>query len=328
MGTTIPVIDIGEFSGRADAAGNRIAAEIGAACENIGFLLIEGHGIAPAVIDGLHSAGRRFFDLPEAVKSEYETPGFFGYQGMESGSLGYSLDDEDALPDLREGFGAGNEDIDPASTALSAEALRQFYDPIRYPREIEGFESAWLAYYRAVSGLAERIMRIFAIALDLPPDYFDACMREHVSNLALYNYPDLEHTPAAGQLRGAPHTDFGSLTIVHSDWSVAGGLQVLSDGRWIDVPAARGAFVVNLGDMMARWTNDRWVSTLHRVANPDVTGGSARRQSAVYFHIPNPDWMVECIPTCKAPGQAPKYEPITIGEHHLRKLGKMFEPAR
>ena len=127
-------------------------------------------------------------------------------------------------------------------------------------------------------------------------------------------------------MRGGAHTDYGSLTLVNADWSIPGGLQVYTDNQWIDVQAKPGTFVVNIGDMMQRWTNDKWVSTLHRVANPPAeSANTSRRLSLVYFHIPNPDVMVECVPRCKDAEQPAKYAPISIGDHHLMKMGKMKE---
>jgi isopenicillin N synthase-like dioxygenase len=170
-------------------------------------------------------------------------------------------------------------------------------------------------------------MQIFAVALDLPIDFFEPMLSHHASNLALFNYPDQPTRPKRGQLRGGAHTDFGSLSIVHSDWTIPGGLQVQTKaGSWMDVAAPRDAFVINIGDMMARWTNDRWVSTLHRVANPETSSArSYRRQSVIFFHVPNQDALVECIPSCRDADNPPKYKPITVGEHHLMKMGKMFE---
>ena len=134
------------------------------------------------------------------------------------------------------------------------------------------------------------------------------------------NYPALEAPPVPGQIRAGAHSDYGSLTILSTE-DRPGGLQVFnSAGEWVDVPIIEGTFVINIGDLMARWTNDAWVSTLHRVANPpDDAGAESRRQSVVFFHNPNYDAAVSCIPTCLAPGAEPKYAPTTSGEH-LRQL--------
>jgi isopenicillin N synthase-like dioxygenase len=128
-----------------------------------------------------------------------------------------------------------------------------------------------------------------------------------------------------GQLRAGEHTDYGSLTIV-APTQAPGRLQVLTrEQGWVEVDPAPGDFVVNIGDLMAQWTNDRWVSTLHRVALPEPDAGpEARRLSLVFFHQPDDDALVQCIPTCLAPGESPRYEPITSGEHLRLKIARHF----
>ncbi len=325
----IPVIDISGFGDGTEKQCVDIGKAVDRACRDIGFLVIQGHGIAPTIVDDLHDAGRRFFDLPKAVKSTYETgpESYYGYNPMASSSLAYSLDDEQAKPDLREAFASSRPDIKTGDPFFRSDAVKDLGFDIDYPPEIESFHNIWIDYYYAMSDLGLQIMQIFAVALDQPPKFFDSALTRHASNLALFNYPEQDRSPDDGQLRGGAHTDFGSLTIVHSDWSIPGGLQVQAPGGgWMDVPNVPGAFVINIGDMMARWTNDRWVSTLHRVANPDAEAGrSTRRQSTVFFHNPNFDALVACIPSCQNENNPPKYKPITVGEHHLMKMGKMFE---
>jgi isopenicillin N synthase-like dioxygenase len=148
----------------------------------------------------------------------------------------------------------------------------------------------------------------------------------HVSGLRILNYPDQSKPPVPGQIRAGAHTDYGSLTILRQD-AAPGGLQVLdAGGAWLDVPARPDALVVNLGDLMQRWTNDRWRSTLHRVINPppDVRG-SARRQSIAFFHLPNWDAQVTCIPSCLLPGEQPRHPPIAAGPHLMTKYRRTVE---
>jgi isopenicillin N synthase-like dioxygenase len=122
--------------------------------------------------------------------------------------------------------------------------------------------------------------------------------------------------PQPWQLRAGAHSDYGSLTILKTE-DKPGGLQVYTKtGIWVDVPIVAGCFVVNLGDLMGRWTNDHWVSTLHRVVNPPMESASmSRRQSLFFFHNPNYDAVIECIPSCQGPGNPPKYPVTTSGEH-------------
>jgi isopenicillin N synthase-like dioxygenase len=160
------------------------------------------------------------------------------------------------------------------------------------------------------------------LALDLPEHFFDDKVDKHFSNLCAYHYPPMSAPPAPGQLRGGAHTDFGSLTLVYGHPS-ARGLQVRSGEGWDDVPSVPGTFVVNIGDLMAQWTNDRWVSTMHRVANPPDADWNVSRYSLVFFHQPNYDVMVESLDR----KNAAKYAPITSGEHLVRKLSAMRSVA-
>src|SRR5262249_40240012 len=157
-------------------------------------------------------------------------------------------------------------------------------------------------------------MRAFALALELPEHFFDDKIDKHFSNLVAYHYPPLDVPPLPGQLRGGAHTDFGSLTLLYA-WPSVAGLQVFDGRDWRDVPAVPDTFVVNLGDLMAQWTNDRWVSTLHRVVNPSGPEQNVSRMSIAFFHQPNFDALIECLDH-KA---APKYQPTTSGEHLRQK---------
>jgi isopenicillin N synthase-like dioxygenase len=169
-------------------------------------------------------------------------------------------------------------------------------------------------------------MRLFALALDLDEHWFDDKVDKHMTNFSVSNYPDQPHALPGSQLRAGAHTDYGSITILKTE-DKPGGLEVrAADGRWAAVPIVPGAFIINIGDLMAQWTNDAWVSTMHRVVNPprDQAAGS-RRQSLIFFHQPNYDAVVECLPSCRGAGA--KYPPTTSGEHLWAKLQKMQVPA-
>lgn len=190
-----------------------------------------------------------------------------------------------------------------------------------WPAEPPGFREAMLGYYRAMSELADRLMRLFALGLRLPESFFDGRIDRAISALRLLNYPDQPGPPEPGQLRAGAHTDYGSLTILLPQ-DAPGGLEVQGpDGTWHGVPTVPGGFVINLGDLMARWTNDRWRSTLHRVVNPPPdAAGSTRRQSIAFFHQPNWEAEIACLPTCLAPGEVPKYPTVRSGPHLASKF--------
>jgi isopenicillin N synthase-like dioxygenase len=168
-------------------------------------------------------------------------------------------------------------------------------------------------------------MRISALALGLDEDFFGPYYGRMMHNLRLARYPDQTEPPLPGQFRNGQHTDFTGFTILRPDLA-PGGLQVLSPGNaWIDVPAAPGTLVINSGDLLQRWTNDRWRSNLHRVSNPDRTmTGSAERLSIVMFTGPDPEAVVECLPTCAGPLNPPRYRPVTARDYLTMKIRETF----
>ena len=180
-----------------------------------------------------------------------------------------------------------------------------------------------IAIYRGFERLSADLLRIFALALDMPEDHFADKIDRHFSILSCHHYPALTAPPLPNQLRTGAHTDFGAMTILAMT-EATGGLEVnMPDGSWAGVQAAPHELVINLGDMMARWTNDRWHSTLHRVVNPpDLTDAMSRRQSIGYFMHPNYDAPIECFPTCLDSGETSLYPTITAGEHIAMKIEK------
>ncbi|DAZ95955.1 TPA: hypothetical protein N0F65_009256 [Lagenidium giganteum] len=306
----VPTIDIGPFldPNATPAARDQVVQEVGRACRDIGFLVVTNHGIPSTTIENAFSVAKRYFDLDLSEKSKIPMTDDYPY-GYESGEiLSKSRDDGINLADLKETF----------QICLGALGKTPKLTPV-WPDQPNDFKDAMTTYYRGLEGLAEQIMRIFACALDQPANWFDNKIDNHMSSLRILNYPHQDQQPETEQIRASAHTDYGSLTILAVD-DAPGGLQVLSDGEWQSVKAPPNSFVVNLGDLMERWTNDHWRSTMHRVINPPVTSGkSNRRQSIAFFHCINFDTVVECIDSCQSPSNPPKYPPILAGEHLLQK---------
>jgi isopenicillin N synthase-like dioxygenase len=322
---TIPVIDLAGFD---EAKAPATARAIGDACERVGFFAITDFAIPPAVLDGAWNAARAFFDLPLAERLKVQVPyaGYpYGYSPFKAETLAYSLGQQTPA-DLKESYSCAFTAPPAGPLADPNEAFA--HSPNLWPARPGGFATAMQAYYAAMSGLAGRLMRLFALALDLPQDYFAASINRHVSGLRILNYPEQATPPEPGQIRAGAHTDYGSLTILRQE-AAPGGLQVLGpDGDWLDVPNLPGALVVNLGDLMQRWTNDRWRSTLHRVVNPPPDAhGRSRRQSIAFFHQPNWDALIECIPSCLAAGEKPRHAPIASGPHLMMKYRSTVEPV-
>jgi isopenicillin N synthase-like dioxygenase len=321
----VPIIDISSSYGDG-AAAHAVAAEIGRACETVGFLMVSGHSGPQSLIDDADGLSRAFFDLPYDEKTCIAvdlSKGRRGYRRMGETSVAGSRG-EVAPHDLREQLVAGPVPI-PGHAYYAQPGAARFFPPNVWPERPAGLEGTWRAYYLAATNLATHLMRLFALALHLPEFYFDDKVDRHITQLVSVNYPAQPTPPLPGQLRAGAHSDFGSLTLLATD-GTPGGLQVMmAEGEWQDVLPVKGAFIVNLGDLMAQWTNDRWRSTLHRVVNPPAeVAGSSRRHSLVFFHQPNFDAPIECLPTCLAPDERPKYAPVTSGDHLAQKLSQTY----
>jgi len=322
QGFAVPTIDIAPFLA-GDAAGKAaVARAFRAACEEVGFVVISGHGVPEETIQRLFERGYAFFDQPADVKARWHPTGPAqqrGYHGMATRGLSATLG-KDAPKDLRESVFLGPLDDHSAAYAHLPEAATA-YAPNLIPTEPEGIETALTDMYRAFERLSGDLLRIFAVALDLGEHHFAPLIDRHFSILSAHHYPALTEPPLPGQLRTGAHTDYGALTILAMTQS-RGGLEVESkEGAWLPVAPADGELVVNLGDMMQRWTNDRWRSTMHRVITPDdLNDAMSRRMSVGYFMHPNYDAEISCIPTCLAPGAAPRHRPISAGGHIRAKI--------
>ncbi|MGE5145576.1 MAG: isopenicillin N synthase family dioxygenase [Candidatus Eiseniibacteriota bacterium] len=329
--SAVPIIDLASsFTGDANAR-RAVAAEIGRACESIGFLMVTGHGVPQGLIDEADGLSRAFFDLPLEEKMRIaiaKQGGRRGYRAMGETNVAGSIGEERPY-DLREQLVTGPTAPEGDPYYRQPGALPFFY-PNVWPERPARLKHSWGAYYAAMTGLATHIMRLFALALDLPESYFDNKVDRHITQLVSVNYPATATPPRPGQLRAGAHSDFGSVTLLATDGS-PGGLQVkMADGAWHDIMPVKGAYIVNLGDLMAQWTNDLWCSTMHRVVTPPLElAASSRRHSMVFFHQPNYDALIECLPTCLAPGERPKYAPVTSGAHLHAQLAKIYvKPPR
>lgn len=329
---TIPIINISPFLEGSLEDKQRVAKQVTAACESIGFLIIVGHGVPQSLIDQTYAVSKQFFDLPIEQKLKVvplRLDVFCGYTPITGDTLARTLE-EKSPGDLREIYEISRVDT-PKEDYFHTPAASAFFSPNIWPDAPKDFQTIWVEYYRTMETLASQLMRIFAVALNLPEYFFEDKIDKHFSTLAAINYPDQPEEPLPGQLRGGAHTDFGSFTILYQDEAL-GGLQVLTQAnQWIDVRPIPGSFVINLGDLIARWTNDRWVSTLHRVINPPRVSApdqrhrssGHRRQSLAFFHKPNYDALITCLAGCCSPDNPPKYAPITSGKHLSIKMMKM-----
>ena len=315
----VPVIDISPYLSGTPEGKRQVADAVGRACREVGFYVITGHGVEQELLDRIEKMARGFFDLPIEEKMKVhvgDKPGGVGYAAVGDVALGLTRG-VIGPHDLNESFQIAKVDRDD-SAYFQTEAAQNLMPQNKWPDNMPGMQELFAEYYMRMGRLARDLLRISALALDLPENYFDDKIDKHVSRFNLRLYPEQKEPPLPGQLRAAAHTDYGTVTILRPGDTV-GGLQVAdAEGNWHDVPAIPNSFVINQGDLMGRWTNDKWLSTLHRVANPDEGMGS-RRLSIIFFHHPNYDATVECLPTCREEGKPPRYEPVSVAEYYTLK---------
>ncbi len=312
---TVPLIDLSTGD---DAS---LARRIDVALRECGFLALVGHDVPQAVIDAAFAVSRRFFALPDLQKHRWHVDGWAdrapkttlaasppqaGAQGLGRpvtllkrgfDPIGWQSLDVGMPPDMKESFYIG----------------KTSHGPNQWPDEalVPGFRTACEQYSVAMERVARRLMALFAQALGMAPQAFDGYMRDPICTTRLLHYPPQPAHAAPGQIGCGAHTDWGALTLLAQD--DAGGLQVQgADGRWFDVAPMPGALVVNTGDMMPRWTNDRWRSTMHRVIN---RRSGRDRWSIAYFFDLDPEARIAPLPCCIGPGRPARYVPVTAGEH-------------
>jgi isopenicillin N synthase-like dioxygenase len=314
----VPVIDMAPFIEGGARLRSGVARRFGDAFEQTGFAAIVNHGVPAALARTTYAQARAFFALPEAEKAGLSPPERVkgrGYLPMGIESVAATLSGE-TPPDLCEALVFASLQRERAGAGK----------PNLWPTQPAGFAGTVNAWFDALHMLCGRLMRMSALALELPEDWFAASFEEPALTLRFVNYPDQRAEPAPGQLRYGVHHDYGGLTILRQD-DAPGGLQICGrDGLWHDVPSIPDSFVINVGDLMQRWTNGRWRSTLHRVTNPPRSlTGSTQRLSMVAFTGPNEGTTVECLPSCQGSGNPPRFAPVNAGDYVRAKLAASME---
>jgi isopenicillin N synthase-like dioxygenase len=305
----VPIIDL---STRDTVAGRAaLSRTIGTACETSGFFTIMGHGVPKDLVDRMYKTTSNFFTSPEGVKDHSLNQGV-GVAGLRRLGGPYEAFAAHVTGDLSEEERAALGDYPATWKAANIWPDAEF-------------KSVWDAYIAAMTDLSADIMRLFALALELPESFFDNKFDQHVS-LIIANY--YYAGPKPELLRRERHTDWGSLTVLYVEDEL-GGLQVMrgSDNGvddWVDVPAIPGSFVVNIGDLMAFWTGGRWASTVHRVVNPPEPDASSRI-SIPFFYLPNHDTSIE--PMRPIATTEPGLDRVTVGEWFSHKVRTTYKAA-
>jgi isopenicillin N synthase-like dioxygenase len=322
----IPTIDIAAFLDPQAPAEQRaaVSAQWNQAFSTIGFANIVGHGVPLPLIKSVQREALGFFDLPLDEKRRCSLPGekrSQGYYqvGLETVNKTFDGDASAAPPDLVETLSFAFVDWGDEGPRSAFE--RSIFHPNIWPTQPAGLRELLHDYYLRVYRVAQVLMEISAAALRLPPGFFDPYFARMASTLRLAHYPDQEVEPLPGQFRYGAHTDYLGFTLLLQD-DAPGGLQVLDEHNgWVDALPVEGAFTVNCGDLMSRWTNGCWKSNIHRVINPPrALTGSSRRLSVVMFTGPDYESEIRCLPSCESAQQPARFAPIRCWDHFLEKV--------
>jgi isopenicillin N synthase-like dioxygenase len=310
----LPVIDLA-------AASDAAADLVGRACSDTGFFYVASHGVPAELIAAQFDWTRRFFALPMAAKLALHMKGSSSFAGYEP-LAGQTLD-ATAKPDLKEGY-YYSADL-PADDPYVRAGIRG-YGANQWPSSAADFDGVafraqLLAYHTALRQLGDRLLGLLAVSLELPPDFFVPMYRRPNALVRLLHYPPQPAAGDARQIGAGAHTDWGGLTLLAQDDT--GGLEVqTAAGDWIAAPPLPGTFVVNLGDMVQRWTNDRYRSNMHRVVNRNPVPRD--RYSVPFFYTPDHYARIECLPGCSDAQNPPRYAPCLAGEHMMEMFNRSY----
>jgi isopenicillin N synthase-like dioxygenase len=306
-GGRMPVLDAAPFLRGEAGALEALAAELRFALENVGFFLLTGHGIEDALIQQTYAAAERFHAQPlEAKLAVKINEHNLGYMPMKGSLNRTSIYNTNAKPSVNEAFFLRRQRAVDDPDVLANKPLRGLN---QWPADLPGFREDALAYMDRMKALGQSLAPVYARALGLVPDYFAQAFAIPNLILRLTHYPAVEGFEE-GEFSIAPHTDSGFLTMLPPN--PVDGLSVrLPDGTWFDVPQVPGAFTVNSGDMLHRWTNEVFLSTPHRVRNLSP----AARYAIPFFFDPHPDTMIAALPSCTGPDRPAKHPPILFDDY-------------
>ena len=307
VGDRIPVLDVAPFLAGSPGARESLAARFARVCDDTGFLVIANHGIDPALLDGAFAAAAAFFDLPEERKLALKVGDLnIGYLPYGAQIVRTSTVNRNTQPNLSESFYIVTDLADDDPRIVAGNDL---YGLNHWPLEIPAFKAATMAYFAAMRPLAHAMVSVVASSLGLPPDYFEPDFQEPTCTLRLIRYPPHD-TAADNQFGFAPHIDTSFLTLLAQ--SALPGLEVRTrEGDWIRPPAIPGTFVVNTGEMLSRYANDRYRPTPHRVINAN----NALRHAIPFFHGPGLEAVIQPVPTCVGPDNPARYAPLLYADH-------------
>jgi isopenicillin N synthase-like dioxygenase len=309
----LPIVDLGALG--TDAGDAAIARALDAAFGGLGFAYFANTPISAAQHSAIFEASRGFHALPDAAKRAIDMNSFHrGYMAPKTSVIATSSVARVTKPNFSESFMFMHEvPEDDPRFGLPLQG------PNQWPTELPDFRAEVLAYQAAMEAFCRRLLRPIALALNLPADFLLRWFETPTTFLRLLHYPPQPPDAAEDEFGSAPHTDYGFITVLLQDMS--GGLEVRrADGVWLQATPIPGSFVVNVGDMLARWTNGRWQSTPHRVKN--LSGGE--RYSCPYFFDMDMASEVACLPSCTSATNPAKHPPVLYGDYLLERLNKNY----
>lgn len=307
----IPVVDVGDLLSGKPGAALAIAAQIQKACIGTGFFYISSHGLE-AHLENLLKSMKEYFATADADKA---TAGIDKYQrGWRPGSG--QVPAPGKLPDCKESFDMG---VDLPLTHPAVAANVPMHGPNRWPLHYPALREPAETYFAACEKLGRRLLASVACSLELTEDFFESHCTEAMVQMRMFHYPPPTEDQI-GSFGASPHTDYGMVTILAQD--PIGGLEVKTlSGEWVRAPYIEGTLVINIGDMLSRWTNDKYNSTMHRVIN---RAGKDRYSVAMFYHL-NADSLVTPFSTCCEDGEKPKYEPIKYLSHIVSRFTEVLK---
>lgn len=310
----IPSVDLKKFTHGTPEEKAEFVKELGEAYETVGFVAVKNHGIDQELINKLYDYTQNYFVLPLDVKEKHEIPGLAGQRGYTS--FGREQAKGSEVPDLKEFFQYG-QTVENADSKLSNE-----YPPNVIVGELDGFNDTFFAAYRNFEKSGKALLSSIALFLGLEENYFDQYVNDGNSILRAIHYPPITQEPKSA-IRAEQHEDINLITLLVG--ASADGLEVLNkQGEWVAVKALDDQIVVNVGDMLQRFTNNRLRSTTHRVVNPPKEKWHTSRFSIPFFLHPVADMKLDCLESCVTESNPIQYEPITAGEYldeRLREIG-------
>jgi isopenicillin N synthase-like dioxygenase len=319
--TSIPVISIGRSFGASDTTARGRADALCDALATIGFAYIADHGIEPSIVEAAFAASRQFHASPMALKQSLAINEFHrGYMGIATSTIVTSSVAKVTRPNLSESLMLMHE-LPPDDPDLFQRKPLQ--GPNQWPDWLPEFRPTIETYISRLEALARRLIRMISTGLGMREDALDRYFVKPTTFLRLLHYPPHPPDAPGGQYGSAPHTDYGIITILAQD--AQGGLQVRPrQSEWIDAPPLRGTFVLNVADMLARWTNGTFTSTPHRVVNRSGND----RYSLPYFFDTGMDAIIECLPSCTDGDHPPLYPPVRYGDYLMERIDKNYSYRR